>query len=307
VPEVWQVKLPFHSADQASTSFGGASQELEEALTDGGETGFFSRVAWGNRATETFAYTEADVTSTASAQVAGSGWGRLADRAGIGVVGNALSSAHAGYLAAHGPGFELGDRPLSCRPVTIFESYHLAQLMPRLRLTADYQFITDPGHDRARGPASVVSAAADAEMPPEASANQPFDWNGWYAGGRLGLATGSSNWSATRGGAHAPAPSGSLGLSNPIHFSDGTGSYFGGLQAGYDKVLPSRILLGLETDAMFPNTVSGAQTRSPRRSSDGRATGTPCWRREAYAAAWATYSTRGCCTERAGSPGPTTS
>src|SRR5262249_33979288 len=55
---------------------------------------------------------------------------------------------------------------------------------------------------------------------------------------------------------------GCLGFANPIHFSEGTGSYFGGLQFGYDKVLPSHVLLGLETDAMLPNTVSGAQTFS---------------------------------------------
>src|SRR5262249_9115281 len=98
--------------------------------------------------------------------------------------------------------------------------------------------------------------------PPEASANHSFDWNGWYAGGRLGLATGSSNWSATQHGAPAPVASGSLHLSNPIHFSEGTGSYFGGLQIGYNKVLPSHMLLGLETDAMLPNTISAAQTFS---------------------------------------------
>jgi high affinity Mn2+ porin len=182
VPEVRQVEPPFHSAYQGPTSFRGPARELEQALTDDGETGLFSRIGWNNG------------------------------------------------------------------------------------LPGDYQLIADTGHNRAGDPASVVSAGAAVDMPPEmpphAPASQSFDWNGWYAGGRLGFATGSSNWSATPGGAHAPAPSGSLGLSNPIHFSDGTGSYFGGLQAGYNKVLPSRVLLGLETDAMFPNTISGTQTFS---------------------------------------------
>ena len=27
------------------------------------------------------------------------------------------------------------------------------------------------------------------DMPPEAPPGQPFDWNGWYVGGRMGLAT----------------------------------------------------------------------------------------------------------------------
>ena len=105
-----------------------------------------------------------------------------------------------------------------------------------------------------------LPSGTSAGISPEASTSQSFDWSGWYAGGRLGIATGSSSWSVTRDGAHTP--NGSFGLSNPIHFSEGTGSFFGGLQFGYDKVLPSHVLLGLETDAMLPNTVSGAQTFS---------------------------------------------
>jgi high affinity Mn2+ porin len=117
-----------------------------------------------------------------------------------------------------------------------------------------------------RDAACVVSPAAEAEtaaeMPPQTPANSSFDWTGWYAGGRIGLATGLSHWSATGGAAHAPVPSGSLRLFNSIDLSDGTGSYFGGLQAGYNKVLPSRILLGVGADAAFPSTISGTQTFS---------------------------------------------
>src|SRR5262249_34511462 len=137
-----------------------------------------------------------------------------------------------------------------------------AQLESWLGLTRHQELIADAGQSPVGGRASVVPADVATDLPPELSADQSFDWNGWYVGGRMGLATGSSNWSATRRGAGASGPRGSLNLSNPIHFSDGTGSYFGGLQAGYNRVLPSRILLGLETDAMFPNTVSGAQTFS---------------------------------------------
>jgi high affinity Mn2+ porin len=106
----------------------------------------------------------------------------------------------------------------------------------------------------------MVAAPAAADVPPEMpreSASQRLDWNGWYAGGRMGLAIGSSHWSANRSG-----PSGSLDLFKAPHFSDGTGSYFGGLQVGYNKVMPSHVLLGLETDAMFANTISGTQTFS---------------------------------------------
>jgi high affinity Mn2+ porin len=96
-----------------------------------------------------------------------------------------------------------------------------------------------------------------AEAPPPAAPSQSFDWNGWYAGGHIGLAGGSSRWSARGAGGFAPSLSGFLDLYNPPHLSDGTGSYLGGLQAGYNFVTGRRLLLGAETDASFPNTVSG--------------------------------------------------
>jgi high affinity Mn2+ porin len=156
-------------------------------------------------------------------------------------------------------GFALGDGRL-------FHPRDLALDPPRLVVADDDPLIADPGHDRGRDPESLVSAGVADDVPPEiprqVSADQRFDWSGWYAGGRLGVATGSSRWSATRSGTHAPVPGGSLDLFAPIHISDGTGSYFGGFQAGYNRMVRSRFLIGLETDAMFPNSISGRETFS---------------------------------------------
>ena len=49
----------------------------------------------------------------------------------------------------------------------------------------------------------------------------------------------------------------------------GTGSYFVGLQGGYNFMLPSRLVVGIEADALFPNLVAGAQdirTVQPRHA-----------------------------------------
>jgi len=46
---------------------------------------------------------------------------------------------------------------LNYRPETIVEVYYLAQIVKWVALTADYQFIADPGHNADRGPVSVVS------------------------------------------------------------------------------------------------------------------------------------------------------
>src|SRR5580700_4207620 len=76
-------------------------------------------------------------------------------------------------------------------------------------------------------------------------------WNGFYAGGHLGYAWGSSNWTASSLG--APSVSGSFSLAQPIDVFSNTGSFFEGLQAGYNYMLPNRLLIGAEVDASFPS------------------------------------------------------
>ena len=80
-----------------------------------------------------------------------------------------------------------------------------------------------------------------------------YNWNGFYAGGHKGVAWGQSNWTA------GPGISGSTNLFQPIDSFDEGGSFFFGLQGGYNYVLPNRILLGAEVDASFPSfqTLSG--------------------------------------------------
>jgi high affinity Mn2+ porin len=87
-----------------------------------------------------------------------------------------------------------------------------------------------------------------------------FDWSGFYFGGHVGYAAGTSDWSATN--AAAPALNGSLDFFQIFDAFKGTGSYFVGLQAGYNHMLPSRLVLGFEADMSPPNTIAGTQTIS---------------------------------------------
>ena len=103
----------------------GFTLNLEQPLTENGDTGLFGRLGWNDGATETFAYTEADWTTSVGAQLAGTAWRRPQDRLALGIAANGLSDAHADYLAL---GFELGDGRLSYRPETIVEAYYLAQI-----------------------------------------------------------------------------------------------------------------------------------------------------------------------------------
>jgi len=141
----------------------GFTVNLEQPLADDGDTGLFARFGWNDGSTETFCYTEAEWTLSIGAQIAGALWRRDADRVGIAVAANGLSTAHADYLAAGGAGFELGDGRLRYRPETIVETYYLLQFVRWATLTLDYQFIADPGDNAARGPVSVVGLRVHVE------------------------------------------------------------------------------------------------------------------------------------------------
>jgi high affinity Mn2+ porin len=117
---------------------------------------------------------------------------------------------------------------------------------------------------------ATCSVAVAADLPvraPVPYVSATYDWNGWYVGAHAGVIRGSSNWSATPPGVVDPALNGSFNLPFNFDFMAGTGSYFLGLQGGYNYVAPSRLMLGLEADASAPNSdvqvpysVRGSQT-----------------------------------------------
>jgi high affinity Mn2+ porin len=99
-------------------------------------------------------------------------------------------------------------------------------------------------------------------MPLKAPGNTSFDWTGFYVGAHGGYATGYSRWSATQAGSATPSLAGSLDFFKAYDGFKGTGSYFSGLQAGYNTMFPSRLVLGVEADVTFPNSIEGAQVIS---------------------------------------------
>ncbi|MDE2603349.1 MAG: outer membrane beta-barrel protein, partial [Bradyrhizobium sp.] len=119
---------------------------------------------------------------------------------------------------------------------------------------------------------TLANAAGAADLPLTAPAvpDAVFNWTGFYVGGHFGYAAGRADWSATDVGTAGRASSGSFDLFNAYDASKGTGSYFAGLQAGYNYVLPSHWLIGFEADISAPNTLAGSQTVSTPL--DGQAT-----------------------------------
>jgi high affinity Mn2+ porin len=110
--------------------------------------------------------------------------------------------------------------------------------------------------------AADYSPTVNAKTPAPASAapmaGSVFDWTGFYVGVHGGVSTGSSTWSAPQPGG-APNLTGSLNLFSPFDLFTEAGSHFGGFTAGYNYMMPSRIVLGVEADVSFASTLSAGQ------------------------------------------------
>ena len=87
---------------------------------------------------------------------------------------------------------------------------------------------------------SAHAGDAGGQMPLKAAvAPAPYyGWAGFYVGGHVAYSLGRADSTLSD---PAPTPS-----------SNAFGSLYGGLQAGYNYVLPSRVLLGIEADITFP-------------------------------------------------------
>ena len=143
---------------------------FEQPLADSGNTGLFGRFGYNDGKTEDFAYTECDRTGSLGFQISGA---RLLHRPddifALAVEQNDLSKAHADYLAAGGSGFLLGDGKLHYGSERLLETYYNYQLSRHgaattIFVTGDYQHIDNPGYNRDRGPASVVSLRVHLEL-----------------------------------------------------------------------------------------------------------------------------------------------
>jgi opacity protein-like surface antigen len=94
----------------------------------------------------------------------------------------------------------------------------------------------------------------------------PFDWEGFYVGVHTGAVTDDVSftqtnvtWSGTVGGIPIPTTSVNTGESGRLHASN----VIGGLQAGYNWVLPGPYLFGLEADISGTDISSTALTTPP--------------------------------------------
>ncbi len=131
----------------------GFGLNLEQQITP--QVGVFGRLGWSDGRNESFAFTEDDRTAEAGGFAMGSSWHRHSDRIGAAFVANGISAAHQQYLALGGLGFILGDGGLTYGHEKIVESFYTAHLWRGFSATYDFQHISNPGYNQARGPVAV--------------------------------------------------------------------------------------------------------------------------------------------------------
>jgi len=105
----------------------------------------------------------------------------------------------------------------------------------------------------------ALSADTDAEVPTKALQMLPYyNWTGAYVGGNMELREGQTH--------------NTLFDPDPASSNNSFGSLYGGVQAGYNVLLPSRVLLGIEADISFPNFLDTDDLVSTRVTPQGVAT-----------------------------------
>jgi high affinity Mn2+ porin len=126
--------------------------------------GVFGRWGWNEGRHESYAYTEVDATDQIGVGASGSRWHRRFDRAGLVFVSNGISRDHQQYLALGGVGFLLGDGRLNYGRENIVETYYTAHLWRGFYSSFDFQYVSNPGYNRDRGPVVVPSLRLHVEF-----------------------------------------------------------------------------------------------------------------------------------------------
>ncbi len=135
---------------------------LEQELT--ADLGAFARFSRNNGRYEAYEFTEINQSFSAGLALKGAAWGRANDTWGLALAQNALSSDARAYFAAGGMGILIGDGALNYAGERIVETYYALQFNAHATLSLDYQRLTNPAHNRDRGPVPLYAARLHIEF-----------------------------------------------------------------------------------------------------------------------------------------------
>ncbi len=140
----------------------GFGLNMEQEITS--NLGVFGRLGWSDGHNEAFCYTEDDRTLQIGGLIKGGSWRRSSDRAGVAFVANGIVAAHQQYLALGGVGIMLGDGGLTYGSEKIVEAFYTAHLWRGFSMSYDFQHVTNPGYNQARGPVAVSAVRFHTEF-----------------------------------------------------------------------------------------------------------------------------------------------
>jgi high affinity Mn2+ porin len=141
----------------------GAYLDLEQELCDG--LGLFVRAGKDQGNVEPYEFTDIDRTVSAGLSLQGTRWSRGGDTVGFAAILNGISADRERYLNAGGLGVLVGDGKLpNPGPERIIESYYALSVLQYAHLSLDYQFVTNPGYNRDRGPVSIFALRVHAQF-----------------------------------------------------------------------------------------------------------------------------------------------
>jgi high affinity Mn2+ porin len=155
-------EAPDITQSRAYRSKVGIGLSWDQELTS--DVGVFARLSWNDGRTETWAFTEIDQSAAVGINLKGTKWSRPDDVVGVAGVASGLSGDHKAYLAAGGLGMILGDGRLNYGCEQIVEAYYDLKLGRGLWLSPDFQYITNPGYNRDRGPVPIYGLRAHVEF-----------------------------------------------------------------------------------------------------------------------------------------------
>lgn len=135
---------------------------IEQALSD--DIGLFARWSWNDGKTETQAFTDIGHSLSGGLIIQGATWNREKDSVGLGFAINGISSQEISYLQQGGVTMFIGDGQLNYQTEKIFEVFYSANLYKSVYLSADYQYVANPGYNADRGPVQFFGIRAHIEM-----------------------------------------------------------------------------------------------------------------------------------------------
>jgi hypothetical protein len=143
----------------------GLGVNVEQAFSPA--VGFFLRWMKADGKTETHAFTEANGSLATGLLLKGSLWGRGDDSVGVAFMQNTLSAQRRRFLSLQpmgGTSFFIGDGYLDYKPETIVETFYSRSIARDAWVTLDYQRVTNPAYNAARGPVNVVAVRFHADF-----------------------------------------------------------------------------------------------------------------------------------------------